>query len=164
MQPSRVVRHLLTSRRELDRAFDPLTRRAVEEAVAASERCHRGELRFAVESRLGISALLAGETARERALELFASLGVWDTEENSGILVYVLLADRRVEIVADRGYRSLTEERWRAICQAMEGAFRAGAYRHGALEGVLGCAKHATALFPADGADPNELPDPVVFL
>lgn len=164
MQISRVVRHLLTSRRKLDRAFDPQTRRAVEEAVAASERCHRGELRFAVESRLGIAALLAGETARERALELFANLGVWDTEENSGILVYVLLADRRVEIVADRGYRSVTAERWRAICQEMEAAFRVGAYRQGALEGVLGCAEHATALFPADGADPNELPDPVVFL
>jgi uncharacterized membrane protein len=155
-----VVRHLLTSRREVDRAFDAPTRRAVEEAVAASGRCHRGELRFAVESRLGVSALLAGETARERALELFSSLGVWDTEENSGILVYVLLADRRVEIVADRGYRSVTEERWRA----MEAAFRVGAYRQGALEGVLGCARHAVALFPADGADPNELPDPIVFL
>ena len=164
MQVSRVVRHLLTTRRSLDRAFDLEARRAVEEAIAASERSHRGELRFAVESSLGIAALLAGETARERALELFASLGAWDTEENSGILVYVLLADHCVEIVADRGYRSVTEEQWRAICQQMEVAFKAGAYRQGALEGVLGCARHAAALFPADGAGPNELPDPVVFL
>lgn len=164
MPMSRVLRHLLTSRRSLERAFDPHGRRAVEEAIAASEKCHRGELRFAVESRLGIPALLAGETARERALEVFASLGVWDTEENSGILVYVLLADHSVEIVADRGYRSVTGDQWRAICQQMEAAFREGAYRRGALEGVLGCAKHATVLFPADGAGPNELPDPVVFL
>lgn len=164
MQISRVVRHFLTSRHSLDRAFDAQARRAVEEAIAASEKSHRGELRFAVESSLGIAALLAGETARERALELFASLGVWDTEENSGILVYVLLADHSVEIVADRGYRSVTEERWRAICQQMEAAFKAGAYRRGALEGVLGCAKHAAVLFPADGGGPNELPDPVVFL
>lgn len=164
MQLSRVVRHLVTSRRALGRRFDPQTRQAVEEAIAASERSHRGELRFAVESSLGIAALLAGETARERALELFANLGVWDTEENSGILVYVLLADRRVEIVADRGYRSVTEEHWRAICREMEAAFRAGAFRRGALEGVLGCARHAAAFFPADGAGPNELPDPVVFV
>ena len=164
MELSRVIRHLLTTRRALDRAFDPLTRGAVEEAVAASEQSHRGELRFAVESRLGIGALLGGETARGRALELFANLGVWDTEENSGILVYVLLADRRVEIVADRGYRSVTEERWRTICHTMEASFRVGAFRRGAREGVLGCAEHAAALFPADGAGPNELPDPVVFL
>lgn len=165
MELSRMMRHLLTSRRKLDRAFGPEARRAIEEAVAASEKCHRGELRFAVESRLSVEALLAGETARERALDVFANLGVWDTEENSGILVYVLLADRRVEIVADRGYRSgVTEEQWRAICAEMEASFRSGAFREGALKGVLGCARHAAAHFPSDGADPNELPDPVVFL
>lgn len=164
MRIRRVLRHLLTSRGTVARAFDPSTRTAVEEAIAASERCHRGEIRFAVESRLGIGALLAGETARERALELFANLGVWDTEENSGILVYVLMAERRVEIVADRGYGSVPEERWQAVCARMESAFRDGAYRRGALEGVLGCAECAAALYPADGAGPNELPDPVVFL
>lgn len=164
MRISRVLRHLLTRRSSLARAFDAETRQAIEGAIAASERSHRGELRFAVESSLDIAALMAGETAHERALEVFGSLRVWDTEENTGILVYVLLADRRVEIVVDRGYRSVTQEQWRAICQQMEVAFGAGAYRRGALEGVLGCAKHAAALFPSDGGGPNELPDPVVFL
>lgn len=162
---SRVVRHVLTLRWQVDRAFGPDTRRAVEEAIAASEGNHRGELRFVVESRLDIAALIASETPRQRALDVFANLGVWDTEENSGILVYVLLADRQVEIVADRGYRDgVTEEEWRAICEEMESAFRSEAYREGAVKGVLGCAKHAVAIFPSDGADPNELPDPVVFL
>lgn len=165
MRLPRVVRHFLTSRAKVDRTFDAETRSAIEEAIAASERTHRGEVRFVVESRLDVPALVAGETPRERALDVFANLGVWDTEENSGILVYVLLADRRVEIVADRGYREgVTEEQWRAICQQMESAFRSEAYREGAVKGVLGCATHAAALFPADGAGPNELPDPVVFL
>ncbi len=164
MRTARVLRHLFTSRRSLTRKFDEEARRAIEEAIAASEKTHRGEVRFAVESSLGIGALLAGETPRERAIEVFTSLGVWDTEENSGVLVYVLLADHRVEIVADRGYRPVTEEEWRAICQQMEAAFGAGEYRRGALEGVLGCAKHAAQLFPSEGGGPNELPDPVVFL
>jgi uncharacterized membrane protein len=162
---SRIIRHLSTTRRQLDRMFDGGARRAIEEAIATSERSHRGELRFAVESRLDVTALVADETPRERALDVFANLGVWDTEENSGILIYVLLADRRVEIVADRGYRTaVTAEQWRGVCEQMESAFRSRAYREGAVKGVLGCAQYAATVFPADGAGPNELPDPVVFL
>lgn len=165
MDVARLLRHAFTFRGQLDRAFDPSTRDAIHQTVVAAERSHRGEIRFAVEARLDASALLAGETARERALDIFANLGVWDTEDNSGVLIYVLLADRRVEIVADRGYRPhVEEEQWRAICSEMEEAFRSGNYREGAVDGVLGCARHAGACFPSDGTDPNELPDTVVVL
>jgi uncharacterized membrane protein len=161
----RFARHLLSFRSRLDRDFDAATRRAIQEAVEASERTHRGEIRFAVESRLGAASVWAGKTARERALELFSSLGVWDTAENSGILLYVLLADRRMEIVADRGYTGgVSEEQWRVICNTIESAYREGRFREGSVQGVHECARHATRLFPIDGSDANELADEVVVL
>jgi len=161
----RFFRHVLTFRSSLNRAFDPETRQAIEDAITASERTHRGELRFAVEARLSTSALLRGKTARERSLDLFADLGIWDTEDNSGILVYVLLADHHVAVVADRGYRdAVSHDQWEALCRAMEVAFREGEFRRGAVEGVLGAAHYAAELFPLDGANPDELPDAVVFL
>ena len=164
-QLRRLTRHLLSFRSRLSRDFDAATRTAIQEAVEASERTHRGEIRFAVESRLDAASVWRGATARERALELFASLRVWDTAENSGILVYVLLADRRVEIVADRGYTGgVAEEQWRAICHAIEAAYREGRFREGSLEGVNECARHAARLFPSTGSDPNELADEVVVL
>jgi uncharacterized membrane protein len=165
----RIARHLLSFRSRLGRDFDAATRRAIQEAVETTERTHRGEIRFAVESRLEAASVWKGETARERARELFAALRVWDTAENSGILVYMLLADRRVEIVADRGYTAgVTEEQWREICNAIETACREGRFRDGAVEGVRACAQHAARLFPLirprNGDDVNELPDEVVVL
>jgi len=165
MELRRGIRHLLSFRWRLGRDFDAATRATIQEAVEASERTHRGEIRFAVESRLDTASLWADKSARERALELFASLGVWDTEENSGILIYVLLADRRVEIVADRGYAGgVTDEQWREICHTIEATYHEGRFRDGSLEGVKGCARHAARLFPSRGTDANELPDEVVVL
>jgi uncharacterized membrane protein len=166
MEFGRILRHLLTLPGALTRAFDADARRAIEEAVTASEETHRGEIRFAVESRLDLRSLMGGETPDQRALEVFGGLGVWDTEENSGVPIYILLADHHVAIVADRGYRDrVTREEWRAICERMEESFRAGEYRRGAVEGVLGVARHAAEHFPLEGGrGPNELPDAVVFL
>jgi uncharacterized membrane protein len=165
MELRRLARHLLTFRSDLGRGFDAATRRSIQEAVEASERTHRGEIRFAVESRLDGASVWEGKTARARALELFSGLGVWDTAENSGILLYVLLADRRVEIVADRGYRGgVTEEQWREICHTIEAAYREGHFREGSVEGVRECARHAARLFPFRESDANELPDEVVGL
>jgi uncharacterized membrane protein len=161
----RLASHLLSFRSRLDRDFDADTRTAIREAVEASERTHRGEIRFAVEPRLAAASVWKGKTARQRALELFSSLGVWDTAENSGILVYVLLADRRVEIVADRGYAGgVTEEQWRDVCHTIEGAYRERRFREGSVQGVHECARHAARLFPLRGLDANELTDEVVVL
>src|SRR5262249_58822200 len=99
MNWSRWFRHLFATRGELKRTFSPIVLDAIEAAIGRSEKLHRGEIRFAVESSLEPHAIWAGKTPRQRALEVFAALGVWDTEENNGVLIYVLLADRDVEIV-----------------------------------------------------------------
>ena len=161
----RFFRHVFTTQWRLNRAFDAGTRAAIEETITATEETHRGELRFAVEARLDTWSLLGGETAHERSLDVFANLGIWDTEDNSGSLIYVLLADHHVAIVADRGYRDLvSDEQWRAVCEAMETAFRAGDFRKGAIDGILGAARFAAEHFPLDGDNPDELSNEMIFL
>jgi uncharacterized membrane protein len=165
MNIARTLRHLFTTRWQLRRAFGVEVRKAIEAAIREGESTHRGELRFAVEASLSTAALIAGETADERALDVFANLGIWDTEDNSGILIYVLLADHHVAIVADRGYRGrVTHEQWQAICQAMEASFRQGDFRAGAVEGIRRAATLAAEHFPLDGPNPNELSDEMVLL
>ncbi|MCX7591440.1 MAG: TPM domain-containing protein, partial [Kiritimatiellae bacterium] len=94
----RILRHLVTPHVAVHRAFPPAALKEITEAIERSERTHRGEIRFAVEASLDVARLLRGQTARDRARELFSLLGVWDTEENNGVLIYLLLADRDVEI------------------------------------------------------------------
>ena len=103
MRIGRVLRHLFTPSWVLGRTFTPDVMAAIDAAVAASEARHRGEIRFAVEAGLDLPELMRDATARERAVEVFSRLRVWDTEENTGVLIYVQWLDRQVEIVADRG-------------------------------------------------------------
>jgi len=157
----RLARHLLAMPGAVRRAFPPAAMAAIEQAIARSETRHRGEVRFAVEAALDASSLLAGESARERALEVFAQLGVWDTAENNGVLIYLLLADRDVEIVADRGINALAgHAEWEAICRAMEAALRRREFE----QSVLGAIEAVTQLLarhfpPRAGAERNELAD-----
>ena len=165
MSFGRALRHTFTTRWQLRRIFNDEVRGAIEAAITEAESTHRGELRFAVEASLDTAELIVGETADERALDVFANLGVWDTEENSGILIYVLLADHHVAIVADRGYRDrVSHEQWQAICRVMEEAFRRGDFQSGAVEGVRRAAALAAEHFPLDGPNPNELSDEMVIL
>src|SRR5690606_5281116 len=121
----------------LARAFPPSTLDAVERAIAEGETRHSGQVRVALEHALDLGPLLRGCSARERALEVFSLLRVWDTEQNNGVLIYLLLADRDVEIVADRGIASrVGRERWEAICHEMERDFAQGRYESGLLRGV----------------------------
>jgi uncharacterized membrane protein len=139
--------------------------RNIEAAVRDSERQHRGEIRFVVEAALHPLQLLHGITPRQRALELFAQLRVWDTEHNSGVLVYLLLADRDVEIVADRGIHGCVgSEGWQDICSQMEAAFRRGEFEAGAVVGITQIGKVLQRHFPAGAANPNELPNTPVIL
>jgi uncharacterized membrane protein len=109
--------------------------------------------------------LLKGVSARQRAVEAFARLGVWDTEANNGVLIYLLLADRDVEIVADRGvHAKVGPDGWEAICKTMEAEFRAGRFEAGVLAGIAAVGRHLEAHFPRRGADANELPDAPVML
>ncbi|MDP1525534.1 MAG: TPM domain-containing protein [Rhodocyclaceae bacterium] len=153
-----MFRHLSYPPWRTRRAFPPATRRAIETAVAASESSHRGELRFVVEGGLDLPLLLRGVDAHTRAIDLFAQLHVWDTEENSGVLIYVQLADRRVEIVADRGINvRVGSTGWQAICRDMEQAFAAGQFEAGALSGLAAIGRLLAAHFPAGIDNPDEL-------
>jgi uncharacterized membrane protein len=137
---------------------------AIEQEIGAQERRHDGELRFAVEASLPLNDLVAGVTGRERAVELFSRLRVWDTERNTGVLVYLLLADRDVEIVADRGiHRAVGEAGWAAICGEMREAFRRGEYQSGVIRGVQAISDHLAAHCPPRPENPDELSDrPVI--
>jgi len=161
----RILRHLATPHWIAHRRFPGTVLAAIERAVRAAERDHAGEIRFAVEAHLGLAALWHGVSARQRAQQLFGELGVWDTEANNGVLIYVLLADRRVEIIADRGIgaRVPTQE-WLAACRLMQDQFRAGRYEEGAVAGIRAAAALIGRHFPGAHADKDELPDKPVVL
>lgn len=162
MNWNRFFGHLVTTRSKLARLFPVEALTAIENAVTQSELTHSGEIRVAIEASLEPAEVLAGKTPRERALEVFAALGVWDTDANNGILIYVLLADRDVEIVADRGFNGrVSAQEWAAVCHAMEEEFRAGQYERGAVEGVREAGKLLARHFPPlpGGRDEDELPN-----
>lgn len=165
MDVTRILRHLATTAAQVRRAFPASALRSIEQAVAASEATHAGEIRFVVEGALDGLPLLRGQTARERAIDLFARLHVWDTEHNTGVLIYVLLADRRVEVVADRGIHAKAgAEAWSAICRGMETHFGAGDFGRGAVEGIETATELVTRHFPLAPGDRNELPDAPLLL
>ena len=165
MSPGRALRHLLAPPWQMARAFPPSTLQRIEEAIAATELHHRGEVRFAVEGGLDFFPVLRGLTARQRALEVFSQLKVWDTEENSGVLLYVQLADRDIEIVADRGIAGvIPQAQWNAICTRMEHAFAAREFEAGVLAGIAQIGELLTAHFPAGARNADELPNQPVRL
>jgi uncharacterized membrane protein len=150
----RILRHLAMPPWRLRRVLPRTTMQAIEAAIGASERTHGGQICFAVETALDLVPLARGQAARERALEVFAHLRVWDTEHNNGVLIYLLLADRDVEIVADRGIAArVGSAEWEAICVAMEAAFRAGRFEQGALEGIRAVGEMLARHYPGRGAD-----------
>jgi hypothetical protein len=137
----------------------------VEALIRDSEREHLGEIRVCVEGGLPLSYLWGRATARERAVAMFGKLGVWDTEHNTGVLIYLLLAERRIEIVADRGLRhSVSSTQWQALADEMSAAFKSGAFETGLAAAVtaVGHLLHTQAPLPASGANADELPNRVV--
>ena len=139
--------------------------KAIEMAVKQSERQHRGELRFAIENALAPGWVWRGMSARQRATELFANLRVWDTEENSGVLIYLLLADKEVHIVADRGIAKLVSQtEWDAVAQTMQKAFRLGDFQRGSLEGIECITLILATHFPPGADNPNELANKPVIV
>jgi uncharacterized membrane protein len=161
----RLVRHLFETRFATRRRFTPAVLDRIETAVAAAEGAHQGELRIVIETDLDAWSIIAGKVPRQRALEVFAGSRVWDTEDNNGVLIYVLCADRAVEIVADRGFNGLvTPAEWAAVCRAMEAEFRQGRWEQGALAGVQAAAHLLTRHFPGTGRQGNEHPDRPVLL
>lgn len=165
MDIKRIMRHLSTGRAAVRRAFSPRTLDAIERTIREIETRHGGQIRFAVEDALDLSPLLAGQTARGRAIDVFSQLRVWDTEHNNGVLIYLLLADHDVEIVADRGIDArVGEQAWEAICREMEAAFREGRFGEGVLAGIRNVGNHLIQHYPHTGEKLNELPDRPVLL
>jgi uncharacterized membrane protein len=165
MDLGRFWRHALMSPLQVRRSFPPETLDTIAREVAAQEKRHRGELRFVVEAELTTGQLWRDLGSRDRAREVFAQHGVWNTEENTGVLIYLLLADHRVEIVADRGITALVaDDEWKRICRSMEEHFRAGRFADGALAGIRAVSDLLAQHFPASGANANELPDRPILI
>ncbi|MEW6589915.1 MAG: TPM domain-containing protein [Pseudomonadota bacterium] len=167
----RFLRHLFTPPWAWRRAFPAAVLDAIETAIRQSEATHTGEIAFAIENALAPGQVWRGITDRERALQVFSALRVWDTAANNGVLIYVLLADRDIEIVADRGLAArVAPAEWEAVAQAMEAEFRAGRFEAGALAGVARVgellARHcpATGGGAALGDNPDELANRPVIL
>lgn len=156
---ARWLRHLFCDQATARRAFPREALQAIEQATTAGEARHSGQLRLVVEASLPLARVWRGVEARQRAVEHFGELGIWDTEANNGVLIYLLLADRQVEILADRGIHArVGEVAWQVICGHMERAFRQGDFRAGALQGINAISELLERHFPAQGGL-NELPD-----
>jgi uncharacterized membrane protein len=160
MNFGRACKHVFYSTWEFRRCFPEETMAAIERAVAESERSHAGQVVVVIEPALDIHRILRGQTPRERALEVFSHTRVWDTHQNCGVLIYLLLADRDVEILADRGVHTVAgQPAWDAICGEMEQLFKQEQFQKGVMIGIERVTKILQTSFPKSAANPNELPD-----
>jgi uncharacterized membrane protein len=156
----RFVRHLLTTTAAGKRRFPPHTLKAIQAAITEGERRHRAEVRLIVEAALPMSAVFDGMPSRGRAHELFARYRIWDTEENCGVLVYINLADRKVEIVADRAAgRALSAAEWHTICRTMTAGFARGEFHDSAVAGLQQLNDLLAQRFPPTSSQANQLSD-----
>ena len=161
----RFLTHACVMRWQVRRAFSKPVCHAIENAIATSELGHRAEIRFVVEGALDWPQLWRNVDARERAVSLFSNLRVWDTEHNSGILVYVLFAEQKLEIVADRGISArVAPQGWETICADMGKAFQAGQFKEGSIDGLQRITAFLHRHFPQQGAqDVEELSNQVLI-
>jgi len=165
MDGRRFLRHLFSSRRATRAAFSNRVLAAIEAAIRASETLHQGEIRFAIEGALHPLEIWRGVTPAARAQRVFAELDVWDTEHNNGVLIHVLVADRSVEIVADRGFAQRVDAaEWSAACRTMETEFSQGRHLEGAVAGIAAVGRIIARHFPPGESNPNELADRPVVL
>lgn len=161
----RLFAHLFFLPGTYTRAFPARVLQAIEAEITASETSHNGELRFVIETTLPFSALWRGMSGRTRAIEVFSHLRVWDTEANSGVLIYLLLADHDIEIIADRGITARVDQReWDQIAKTMEQNFREGEFEQGVLAGIRAITHLLARHFPPGGDNPNELSNQPVLL
>ena len=161
----RWLKHAWSHPRQVTALFPESSLQHIEQAIAENEHKHAGEIRVVIESGLPSYAILRGLTPRQRAINLFGHLNIWDTEHNNGVLIYLLLADKDVEIVADRGiHKPVTDTGWQQICQHMEGMFRSGQFESGVVFGIQAIGKHLATHFPPESVPRNELSNRVVVL
>jgi uncharacterized membrane protein len=160
MAIARALRHLFATRTGTRRRFTDAVNASIESAIRAAETHSSAEIRFVIETALDLPDLWAGVTPRARALQVFSALRVWDTELRNGVLIYVLAADRNVEIVADRGAATrISPVEWESACRLIEDHFRAGRFQEGAVAGVVAVGELLERGFPARSSDRDELPN-----
>jgi uncharacterized membrane protein len=159
---SRLLRHRWFDETDTRRALPPDALARIEARVAASEQRHSGEIRISVEAGLPLAYLWQGLQSRDRAITLFGKLRVWDTEQNNGVLIYLLLADHAIEIVADRGLNQhVSPAQWQALIAPMRAAFVQGRFEEGllqAIDAIDSLLAQRFALAPGQ-ANPDELPN-----
>lgn len=161
----RIWRHLTTTSAHARRAFPPATLKAIQDVIAKGETLHRAEVQLIIEPSLTLQAVLAGTTSRDRALELFSQYRIWDTEENCGILIYIELADHKVEIVVDRGVnRVIGEADWQEVCRTMTSGFARNVYGDSVIAALEKLNVLLHSRFPDDDPQPNQLSDRPIVL
>lgn len=161
----RFFRHLFTTAATGRRAFPEQTLLTIEELIGQGEKTHRAEIRLIIEPSLSVESILSRLTARERALELFGRFRIWDTEENCGVLVYINMADRQVEVIADRGIAcKVSSHEWENICGIMTSGFKEGNFQESTLKALSTLNHLLEKHFPLTGNRANQLPDHPVLL
>ncbi|MDP3759208.1 MAG: TPM domain-containing protein [Ramlibacter sp.] len=163
---ARMLRHRWLDESDTRKAVPPDLLEQLTRRIAASEKRHTGEVRIFVEAGLPMSYLWRSATPRERAVALFGKLRVWDTEDNNGVLIYLLLAEHAIEIVADRGLaRHVPPEEWRAIVARLGSALHDGRFEDGLTQTLEEVSALLVRHFPAaeGAANANELPDEPVL-
>lgn len=165
MSPMRFLRHLFFTRWTTRRHFTPKVLAEIETAIRETEALHDGEIRFVVETALDLVDLVQDVAPRRRAMQMFGQLGVWDTAQNNGVLIYVLLADHIVEIVADRGIAGrIAQSEWDEVCREMERHYRDRRFGEGSVAGVRGVGRLLSRHFPGRRSGTDELPNQPVLL
>jgi uncharacterized membrane protein len=161
----RIFKHLFSTNWQIKAAFPQESLHAIEHQIKASEARHLGEIRFVIEAGLTGSPLFHDQSARHRAIDVFSQLRIWDTDLRNGVLIYLLLADHAVEIVADRGiHGKVGEQTWAKICRCIETEFRNQHYEQGTIDGIELVNEQLIKHFPAGTINRNELPDTVLIL
>jgi uncharacterized membrane protein len=165
MNITRLIKHLLHFPWLVHRKFPPTALNKIEQAIKSSENQHSAEIRFAVESSLSFSELLQNTSCFDRGVEVFSELRIWDTEYNNGVLIFLLLADRNVEIIADRGLNSkIAKDEWQQICKLMEQSFKKNEFEAGVLIGMDEITKKLIQHYPAENNNIDELSNKPVIL
>jgi uncharacterized membrane protein len=161
----RAWRHFRTGSGVGRRCFPEPVLAAIAAAIGEGELRHRAEVRLVVEPALPFGAAWGGVTNRDRARALFAEYGIWDTEENCGVLIYVNLAEHAVDIVADRNVgRLIAAGEWQAVCATMTAAYKRGDFQQGSVAALHQLADLLQRHFPSNGARPNQLPNEAIIL
>ncbi|WP_128923748.1 TPM domain-containing protein [Bradyrhizobium guangxiense] len=165
MSIKRIARHLVQHHWRAKQIFPQAVLDRIEQAIKQGEATHSGQVRFVVEGALDGVPLFRNQPARARALDVFSHLRIWDTAHNNGVLIYLLLADRDVEIIADRGIDAkVGAAGWESICRAMEAEFSSNQFERGVIAGIAAVSRELAKHFPPQGPHANELPDaPVVM-